>query len=271
MSYNGTVRCGQCHNKGHNKRSCPELKRLAAEDPNGYYGRQVARMEAASKAPRKCSYCGKAEGHTRRTCQTLKTHKREARQDTTLVRKGLKKWIEASGLAPGALITSRRSFYNSGYQEGRTDEEQPRVFLVTQVNLDEITQRAALPGNREAQSFVRATDVASGSQVWFGLPHIPTVAPATGYSTGSRWEQSRITNAGHKWTVASPAPTVTAIDGIFGTPLVETVEDWFSSDNKAEAYQFHTISPEQRKAIREYLKDSEGLPSEWSQTVPENG
>ena len=270
MSYNGTVRCGHCHNKGHNKRSCPELKRLAAADPNGYYGRQVAAMKQRSAAPRKCSYCGKAEGHTRRTCQTLKTHKREARQDTTLVRKGLKKWLQATGLGPGALITSRRSFYARGYQEGKTEDEQPRVFLVTDTSLDHITQRHGLPGNREDQAFVRATDVASGSQVWFGLPHIPTVAPATGYSGSSRWEQSRIDNDGHKWTVASPAPTVAAIDGIFGTPLVETVEDWFSSDNKAEAYQFHTISPEQRKAIREYLKDSEGLPSEWSQTVPEN-
>ena len=269
MSYNGTVRCGQCHNKGHNKRSCPELKRLAAADPNGYYGRQVARMEEQSKKPRKCSYC-KEPGHTRRTCQTLKTHKREARQDTTLVRKGLKKWLQATGLGPGALITSRRSFYARGYQDGKTEDEQPRVFLVTDTSLNHITQRHGLPGNREDQAFVRATDVASGSQVWFGLPHIPTVAPATGYSTVSRWEQSRIDNDGHKWTVASPAPTVAAIDGIFGTPLVETVEDWFSSDNKAEAYQFHTISPEQRKAIREYLKDSEGLPSEWSQTVPEN-
>ena len=270
MSYNGTVRCGQCHNKGHNKRSCPELKRLAAADPNGYYGRQVARMEAASSRPRKCSYC-KEPGHTRRTCSTMKTHKREARQDTTLVRKGLQKWIEASGLGPGALIASRRSFYNRGYQEPRTEDEQPRVFLVNELNLDEITQRDGLPGNREAQRLIRATDVASGSQVWFGLPHVPTVAPATGYSRGHRWEQSRLDNDGHKWTLASPAPTVAAIDGIFGTPLVEQVEDWFASDQQNESFQFDTICPEQRKAIREYLNDSEGLPSEWAQTVPENG
>ena len=270
MSYNGTVRCGHCHNKGHNKRSCPELKRLAAADPNGYYGRVVARMEEQSKRPRKCSYC-KEPGHTRRTCQTLKTHKREARQDTTLVRKGLKKWIEATGLGPGALITSRRSFYNRGYQEPRAEGEQPRVFLVNELNLDEITQRDGLPGNREAQRLIRATDVASGSTVWFGLPHVPTVAPGTGYVGSSRWEQSRITNDGHKWTLASPAPSVAAIDGIFGTPLVEQVEGWFASDQQNEAYQFDTISPEQRKAIREYLKGSEALPSEWAQTVPENG
>ena len=270
MSYNGTVRCGHCHNKGHNKRSCPELKRLAAADPNGYYGRQVARMEAASKKPRKCSYC-KEPGHTRRTCSTLKKNKLEAKQDTTLVRKGLVKWAQASGIGPGALIASRRSFYSRGYQEPRDEKEQPRVFLVNELNLDVITQRDGLPGNREGQRLIRATDVASGSQVWFGLPHVPTVAPATGYSSGSRWEQSRIDNDGHKWTLASPAPTVAAIDGIFGTPLVEQVEGWFASDQQNESYQFDTICSEQRKAIREYLRGSEALPSEWAQTVPENG
>ena len=268
MSYNGTVRCGQCHNRGHNKRSCPEIKRLAAADPNGYYGRKVAEMAASNAKPRKCSYCGKAEGHTRRTCQTLKTHRREARQDTTLVRKGLKKWIEASGLGPGALITSRRAFYATGYQEGRTEDERPRAFLVTEVSLGHITQRHGLPGNREDQSFLRATDVASGSQVWFGLPHIPTVAPASGYSGSSRWEQSRRDNDGYKWTVGSPAPIAPAIDGKFGTPLVESVDSWFAADEQNEAFQFDTISPEQRKAIREYLNDSEGLPSEWAQTDP---
>jgi hypothetical protein len=226
-------------------------------------------MKARNAAPRKCSYCGKAEGHTRRTCQTLKTHKREARQDTTLVRKGLKKWIEASGLGPGALITSRRSFYARGYQDGRTEDEQPRVFLVTETNLSHITQRHGLPGNREDQSFLRATDVASGSQVWFGLPHVPTVAPAVGYAGGHRWEQSRINDDGYKWTVGSPAPIAPEADkDCFGTPLVDMVEGWFASGEKNESMHFDTISPEQRKAIREYIRSPEALPSEWVQTDP---
>jgi hypothetical protein len=75
-------------------------------------------------------------------------------------------------------------------------------------------------------------------------------------------------NDGHKWTVGSPAPIAPAIDGKFGTPLVESVDSWFAADEQNEAFQFDTISPEQRKAIREYLNDSEGLPSEWAQTDP---
>jgi hypothetical protein len=224
-------------------------------------------MEAASKAPRKCSYC-KEPGHTRRTCSTIKKHKLEAKRNTTLVRKGLQKWMQASGIGPGALIASRRSFYSNGqgYVAQREATEQPRVFLVIDTNLQSITHRDGIPGNREAHSFLRGTDVATGSQVWFGLPHIPTVAPGTGTVPGHSWEQSRIGREGYNWTLASSAPTVPeAQKDCFGTPLVESVESWFASDEKNEAYHFCTITPEQAKAIREYLSDSEGLPTEWAQ------
>jgi len=271
MSWSGTVRCGQCYNTGHNRRSCPELRKLAAADPTGYHARQVEIMKAASKAPRKCSYCKEAAGHTRRTCPTLKTHKREATQDATLIRKGLRKWLEASGIGPGALIASRRSFYNNGYEAERGDDEQPRVFLVNELTLSHITQRHGLPGNREDQSFIRATDVASGSAVWFGLPHVPTVAPgAQDDRPPGRYQQSRIGCDGHRWTLASPAPAVAANDDWFGTRLVEVVEGWFATDEKHEAYEFDTISPAQRKAIREYLNGSEELPPEWAQPARED-
>ena len=268
MSYNGTVRCGHCHNKGHNQRSCPEIKKLAAADPNGYYGRHVARMEAASTRPRKCSYC-KEPGHTRRTCSTMKKHKIDAKRNTTLVRKGLQKWMKATGIGPGALISSRRSFYsnNHGYVNQRDATEQPRVFLITETNLRGIGHDAGIPGSRGAgHGFVKGTDVASGSSVWFGLPHVPTVAPATGTHPGQRWETSRLDAEGHAWTVASSAPIAPeAQKDCFGTSLVESTEEWFASDQKNEAYLFSTITPAQAKAIREYLNGSEGLPSEWAQ------
>ncbi len=46
MSYNGTVRCSYCYQSGHNKTSCPELKKKWEEDPNSYYGRQWAAIQA---------------------------------------------------------------------------------------------------------------------------------------------------------------------------------------------------------------------------------
>ena len=269
MSYSGTVRCGHCYESGHNRRSCPEIRKLAAQDPNGYYGRQVARMEEASKRPRKCSYC-KEPGHTRRTCSTLKKHKLDAKRNTTLVRKGVQKWMKAQGIGPGALITSRRSFYSSslGYAEERQPEESPRVFLVTRARLEEVMHTDGLPGTMGQRHFIQATDVGSGTEVWFGLPHIPSVAPATGFDEYG-WDRSRTGQEGFKWELAGAAPHVPKTQkGVFGTALVESTEEWFKAEYKEEASNFQTISPEQAKAIREYLSDSEGLPTEWEQPNP---
>ena len=53
MSYNGTVRCRECYNTGHNRRTCPQLtERLQRRAQNeldqngtkeGFYGRQYAK------------------------------------------------------------------------------------------------------------------------------------------------------------------------------------------------------------------------------------
>jgi len=272
MSYSGTVRCGHCHQSGHNRRSCPEIKKLAAENPDGYYGRQVARMEAASKRPRKCSYCNEP-GHTRRTCSTMKKHKLDAKRNTTLVRKGVQKWMKATGIGPGALITSRRSFYSNslGYAAERQPEESPRVFLITRTRLEEVMHTDGLPGARAQAHFLQATDVASGTEVYFGLPHVPSVAPATGFDEQYGWERSRTGREGFVWELASAAPHAPkAQKGVFGTALVESTEEWFKAEYKEEARNFHTISSEQAKAIRTYLQDAEGLPSEWEQPNPQD-
>ena len=82
MSWNGTVYCGHCGEKGHNRRGCKkleELHRLNLEDPDsGTYARYCAerffkkKQDAKKRAQyRKCSYCGMI-GHNRKTCKVLK-------------------------------------------------------------------------------------------------------------------------------------------------------------------------------------------------------
>jgi uncharacterized Zn-finger protein len=83
MSYSGTVRCSFCGGKGHNRTGCPELKKSWEEDPNSYYGRQWAEMQARKKKPKTCSYC-KTEGHTRAGCKIMKQHKVQFQDDLTL-------------------------------------------------------------------------------------------------------------------------------------------------------------------------------------------
>ena len=70
MSWNGTVRCGNCYDQGHNRNGCPKLKedmqkRIEA-DPEDYYAQQYfEKKQRTSK--RACGYC-KESGHNRKTC-----------------------------------------------------------------------------------------------------------------------------------------------------------------------------------------------------------
>ena len=83
MSWNGTVRCSYCGEKGHNRRGCPSLKKrleqilAMPEDARNYDERcLVSEFERKKRnnVDRKCSYCGE-RGHNRRTCEVLAKHR----------------------------------------------------------------------------------------------------------------------------------------------------------------------------------------------------
>ena len=44
MSWSGTVRCGHCYGKGHNKRTCPGLKKYVEENPDSWRAREQKRL-----------------------------------------------------------------------------------------------------------------------------------------------------------------------------------------------------------------------------------
>jgi len=106
MSWNGTVRCGECYGKGHNKRSCPdrakamEIRRKL--DPDCW---QVKEYDAERQNGRKrsCKYC-KESGHNKATCKSLITDQITAREKCSEWRTGALKAIEAMGLGVGALV-----------------------------------------------------------------------------------------------------------------------------------------------------------------------
>lgn len=101
MSWNGTVRCSYCGKKGHNRRSCPDLKKEIESNPDGYY----ARVQARKSPPkvRRCTYCN-LKGHNRRTCTELKKDKILWRANAQHWRKKWAIWMAEIGLAPGALV-----------------------------------------------------------------------------------------------------------------------------------------------------------------------
>jgi hypothetical protein len=109
MSWNGTVRCSFCGKKGHNRRSCPDLKKEIENNPTGYYARMQKLKKPASD--RRCSYCN-LKGHNRRTCPELKKDMNQWRFQAKHWRKKWAIWMAEIGLAPGALVKVQ-----TGYSE----------------------------------------------------------------------------------------------------------------------------------------------------------
>ena len=83
MSYNGTVRCSFCHGTGHNRRSCPELKKYCEENPDSNWAKFETHRKAR-KSKRRCGHCGET-GHNKRTCPELAELKQLWKQYVPLV------------------------------------------------------------------------------------------------------------------------------------------------------------------------------------------
>ena len=102
MSWHGTVRCGHCYAKGHNKRSCPALKKYVEENPDSWRATDYLRTKK-NGAKRRCTYCN-LKGHNRRTCGNLKIAKSHWIKEAKRFRKAWADWMAEEGLAPGAIV-----------------------------------------------------------------------------------------------------------------------------------------------------------------------
>jgi hypothetical protein len=110
MSWNNTVRCGYCHNSGHNRRGCPKLKEHITDNPGGYHAERL-RQRKAEQQPRKCSYCT-GPGHTRRTCTTFKEDRVTLVGDLREKRAEMLEKMVKRGIGKGALIDAAMSYYD---------------------------------------------------------------------------------------------------------------------------------------------------------------
>ena len=102
MSYSGTVYCRYCGQKGHNRRTCEQLKEYCKKNPDTWTARSVKQSKESAKI-RTCSYCDET-GHNRATCSELKKHFKLFNKINHLYRLELTKWAEKNGIAPGALV-----------------------------------------------------------------------------------------------------------------------------------------------------------------------
>lgn len=122
------MRCRFCHGKGHNRNSCPEVIKYAAEAKTeiaggkeeyqlGYKHRFALAIErnktqiaanAAARGPngttsRKCSYCGVA-GHTRVKCANHNYDRTTFQAYEVRFRNAFTLWLANSGIGIGAMI-----------------------------------------------------------------------------------------------------------------------------------------------------------------------
>ena len=102
MSWNGTVRCGHCYAKGHNKRTCDSLKKYIEENPDSWRAREH-RVSQATASPRRCSYCH-THAHNRRTCQQLKADAARTQKVNEKWCVSLGEFMKKEGLGVGALV-----------------------------------------------------------------------------------------------------------------------------------------------------------------------
>ena len=141
MSWNGTVYCSYCGDKGHNHRGCPKRKadeeRILKEEPDSYYAKSIMRQREYNEYSKKfhktrtCSYCDKP-GHNRRTCELRKKDQELVQQRFDSYRIQFAEAIREAGLVPGALV---RCHYE---RWGAISEA---VGLVEKINWDNVSHK----------------------------------------------------------------------------------------------------------------------------------
>lgn len=96
--------CGHCYGRGHNRRSCPEIKKIIRLNPDGYQAR-IARekKEHAKRNPRRCSYCSET-GHNKKTCSKLEIDRVKMARESRTWRNSFLTRAREQGFSVGTLL-----------------------------------------------------------------------------------------------------------------------------------------------------------------------
>ena len=98
--------CSFCYGRGHNRTTCPAIKKRIEEDPDCYFAQQEnlrKDRQKASRTTRKCSYC-KQTGHNKKTCDELKTDIVAKAREVATFRKQFTDRCRDLGLGIGTLL-----------------------------------------------------------------------------------------------------------------------------------------------------------------------
>jgi len=115
QTYKRTVHCSYCHERGHNKSSCPafaaRIEELRAVNGDEHYAVRSFDAKKAKRSAnaqnRKCSYC-KGFGHNRASCPELRDHIRESQAKNATYRQVIYERMKALGIGVGTIISTDR-------------------------------------------------------------------------------------------------------------------------------------------------------------------
>ena len=266
MSYSGTVRCSNCYTHGHNRTSCPDLRKAWAEDPESYLGRQYQRILDRKAKPKICSYCD-TSGHTRAGCDSMKAHKAQFIIDANLWRSALAKWMKESRLGIGALVRCNDAAYHRGdnYMYPRDDDYIAPVGLVMRQPGIGMSHYAGIMNTGTwsgGDNFISFERIGAGSEdsgyrktIGVPLPSIPGIVPrfGKGYYGNEKMDRAdRINNV--DWKVVSPGQTDFTND-TFMCPKQwkKTTKTHFAAPQEQSSSYFKTFDAFQRTQLRQYV------------------
>jgi len=267
MSWTGTVRCGNCYENGHNKTSCPELRKAWETDPDSYKGRQWATIVARKARPKVCGYCDE-EGHTRAGCATMKAHKSQFQEDLILWRMALVRWMKDTGLGVGALVKCDDASYYRGdtYMYPGDENYIAAVGMIMHPpNGEYLTHYAGIPNTAQWNSshglfaFERIgagmEEQAYRKTVGLTLPCIAGIVPRYGkgyYGNEKLDRNERLNNV--DWEVVSSAQgEFTNRSLVLLKELKKTTKIHFAAPQEEKEDGFHTFGTSQRKQLQRYI------------------
>jgi hypothetical protein len=269
MSYSGTVRCGHCYEKGHNKTSCPELKKKWEENPDSYYGRQWATYQARKKRPKTCSYCGTA-GHTRAGCAEMKRHKSQFQFELSLWRRAVLKWAKDTGLGIGALVRAPRSSYRRDGQymypgdedyipaAGMIMHNTPGVFMTHYQGINETSEWTNSNVAFASFDIMGVKDPGYyGKSMTLNIPCIPGIVPQYAerknyYGDVNHYDREDYAGDTAYWEVVSPAVKDFNSEWVGAKELKRITKEHFKGSDE-QAHSFHCFTDFQRDQLQKYV------------------
>jgi len=137
MSWNQTVTCSSCWNKGHNRSGCPALKekmqKRLEDDPDDWQATNYFEKKQR-RSKRTCGYCAN-EGHNRKTCSEAKQDQNAFMQQNRTAREKALTWLKSCGIGVGALV--KYETYYSGTGLGLVESMNWTVINAQRVLVDE--------------------------------------------------------------------------------------------------------------------------------------